>query len=223
MQDYLDWTNEWLSICMKHLSEDGVIYIYGFPEILAHIAVRQPLKKQRWLVWHYTNKTVPRFKFWQRSHESILCLWKGDRPDINIDAIRESYTPTFLNNSAGKVRKGTYCRYSKNGKKTIYQAHPQGALPRDVLKVPALAGGAGRSERWFMCKDCDNQVYSPSELSKHMEHDILKHPTQKPMQLTKRLLLSAVNGNGVLIPFAGSGSECIVAKQLGSCFFRHRN
>ena len=107
------------------------------------------------MVWHYTNKAVPSLKFWQRSHESILCIWKEKKPQIRIDAVRENYTESFLKNAAGKVRKETYCRYSTKGKKTIYQAHPKGALPRDVLKVPALAGGAGYSERWFYCKDCN--------------------------------------------------------------------
>ena len=37
------------------------------------------------------------------------------------------------------------------------------------------------------------------------------------MELTRRLILSRINGtNGkVLVPFAGSGSECVVAKTLG--------
>jgi DNA modification methylase len=45
----------------------------------------------------------------------------------------------------------------------------------------------------------------------------MKHPTQKPMELTKRLILSRISGGKgkILIPFAGSGSECIVAKQMG--------
>ena len=77
------------------------------------------------------------------------------------------------------MRKETYCRYSTKGKKTIYQAHPKGALPRDVLKVPALAGGAGYSERWFYCKDC-NRLCFPNETEAHLEHNIIKHPTQKP-------------------------------------------
>lgn len=59
LEDYLAWTDKWLSICRDHLSDNGLIYVYGFAEILAHVAVRHPLEKQRWLVWHYTNKTVP--------------------------------------------------------------------------------------------------------------------------------------------------------------------
>ena len=121
---------------------------------------------------------------------------------------------------AGKERRETYCRYSSKGRRTIYNAHANGALPRDVIKVPALAGGAGRSERWFVCRTCDDTLYPPDNLGQHPGHDILKHPTQKPMELTRRLILSRVNGSGgrVLVPFAGSGSECVVAQALGIDF-----
>lgn len=89
-------------------------------------------------------------------------------------------------------------------------------MPRDVIRIPALAGGAGRVERHFMCKTCGNVLHNPSELKNHSEHDILQHPTQKPMELIKKLILSRINGNNgrVLIPFVGSGSECVVAKTL---------
>ena len=219
IDDYVDWAEAWIKNCLHLLTDDGLLYLYGFPEIVARISVRFPIHEQRWLAWHYTNKTVPSLKFWQRSHETILCFWKPDtpRPILEIDSIREPYTDTFLKNAAGKKRKDTPSRYGAPGKITTYQAHENGALPRDVLKIPALAGGAGRAERWFVCKTCDSQIYPPACLEEHREHDILKHPTQKPMELTRRLIQSCINGkNGkVLIPFAGSGSECAVAQSLG--------
>ena len=221
LYDYIQWTRGWLKECEDLLSDSGLIYIYGFPEILAHVAVEYSPDSQRWLQWHYTNKTVPGSTFWQRSHESILCLWKQgqERPRLEIDQIREPYSSHYLN-SAGKVRAGTPSRFGSNGKRTIYNAHANGALPRDVLKIPALAGGAGRSERWFMCRTCNDAVYPPPELRFHRDHDTFKHPTQKPKALTRRLLKSRVNGAGgqVLIPFAGSGSECVVAQELGLKF-----
>lgn len=217
LPDYIDWTKRWLSICFNHLADNGVIYVYGFAEILAHIAVQYPLNKQRWLVWSYTNKTVPSSKFWQRSHESILCLWKNKRPNLNINAIREPYTPAY-HRCVGKTRRETKGRYSRNGRTTIYNGHENGALPRDVLKIPALAGGAGKRERLFVCKDCGNRLFAASEISAHSSHAVIQHPTQKPMALTKRLLLS-VSGKSCLIPFAGSGSECVMAKELGFSFF----
>ena len=219
LEEYINWTKSWLKLCFELLAKNGVIYVYGFPEILAHVAVNYPLNSQRWLVWHYTNKTVPSSKFWQRSHESILCLWRGTqpRPKLEIDQIREPYTPGFMVN-AGKIRATTAGRFSqgRKGTETIYKAHKNGALPRDVIKIPALAGGAGSSERWFMCIDCNGQIYPPNNLKEHQGHQILKHPTQKPMQLTERLIRSRIKGNRgrVLIPFAGSGSECVVAQKL---------
>lgn len=216
---YLEWSGKWISACLRLLASGGVMYVYGFPEILARIAARYPIENQRWLVWHYTNKTVPGLKFWQRSHESILCLWKDARPVLEIDQIREDYTKHYLK-CIGKPRRETKCRYNRNGNESVYNGHEKGALPRDVIKVPALAGGAGRSERWFMCRTCGNRVYPPRYLAEHAGHDIVKHPTQKPMELTRRLILSRVNGKGgrVLIPFAGSGSECVVAQCLGLDF-----
>ena len=215
IEEYIEWSNKWLDLCFELLANDGLIYIYGFPEILARIAVKYPIDKQRMLVWHYTNKTTPSSTFWQRSYESILCLWKRDRPKLEIEQIREPYTELFKNLN-GKKRKGTNGRFG-GGKDTTYIVNEKGALPRDVIKIPALAGGAGNTERWFLCRTCDNKVYPPTELNKHVNHNILKHPTQKPMRLTQRLILSKIIGNNgnVLIPFAGSGSECIVAKQLG--------
>ena len=218
LSDYIAWTGKWVSECFDLLAPNGLLYLYGLPEIVARISVLYPIDEQRWLVWHYTNKAVPSSKFWQRSHETILCLWKqGEaRPRLEVDQIREPYTANFLR-SAGRERKDTPSRYGKIGQRTIYNAHKNGALPRDVIKIPALAGGAGRSERWFACRSCDDSIHPPSDLNDHRGHDTFKHPTQKPMELTRRLIRSRINGNGgrVLIPFAGSGSECVVAQEMG--------
>lgn len=220
LSGYVEWTSRWAHKCLDLLSDNGIMYIYGLPEIAARISVLFPPDEQRWLVWHYTNKTAPRSKFWQRSHETILSLWKPGRrrPKLEINAIREPYTDAFLN-SAGTPRKSTDSRYG-NSKTTRYTAHHAGALPRDVLKVAALAGGPGAAERWFMCRTCQNNVYHPSRLRFHREHDIMKHPTQKPAELTRRLIRSRIPGKEgrVLVPFAGSGSECVVAQSLGVGF-----
>jgi site-specific DNA-methyltransferase (adenine-specific) len=212
---YIEWTTQWVDLCLKVLANDGLLYIYGFPEVLARIAACYPLEQQRILAWHYTNKTTPYSTFWQRSYESILCLWRDKRPPLNIDAIREPYTETYLK-CAGRERKNTKGRFGQ--KTTTYLANPKGALPRDVIKHPALAGGAGSVERHFVCKTCNNQFYPAKAMKHHKEHDILQHPTQKPMALTQKLLLSVLtpqDGGRVLVPFAGSGSECVTAKTLG--------
>lgn len=123
INDYVEWAEMWIKDCLQLLTDDGLLYLYGFPEIIARISVRFPIHEQRWLAWHYTNKTVPSLKFWQRSHETILCMWKPNMPRTNleIDQIREPYTENFLRNAAGKVRKDTPSRYGTVGKMTVYK------------------------------------------------------------------------------------------------------
>lgn len=217
LDDYLKWCDKWIAECIRVLKPNGTLFIYGFSEILAHISVRIPLHK-RWLIWHYTNKNMPTAKFWQRSHEAIICCWK-DNKVFNEDDVREPYTEGFLNGSAGKVRPNTIGRLNRNGngKETVYNAHEKGALPRDVIKLPTLAGGVGMSERWFLCKKCD-KVYEPQRLKEHKEqfkeHEVIKHPTQKPNAVCDKLILSAKQNSGIVLsPFAGVGSECLSAKK----------
>ena len=46
-----------------------------------------------------------------------------------------------------------------------------------------------------------------------------KHPAQKPLRLLRRMLeISAAPGSIVLAPFAGSGSECVAAQEMGLRF-----
>lgn len=220
MEEYLKWSQQWIGEAYRTLKEGGSMFVYGFSEILAHIFVEIPHNNKKWLVWHYTNKTTPSLKDWQRSHESIIHLWKGKSKNFNLDDVREPYTEAFIKNAAGKVRKSTKGRFSNGDKETVYTANENGALPRDVFKVPALAGGAGGNERWFYCLNCC-EAYNPKEKKNHEEHKILTHPTQKPFELTTKLFKSSVPKTqtpNVMVPFAGSGSELVVAKKLGYNF-----
>ena len=189
LDNYLLWCDIWIKECLRILKPNGTLYIYGFSETLAFIRTRINCNV-KWLIWHYTNKVVPTLNFWQRTHESILCCYKN-KPIFNRDDVREPYTETFLKNAVGKVRKPTIGRFSNGDNETIYKAHESGALPRDVIKIPALSGGAGKIER-------------------------VNHPTQKPLNLCDILIKASLNKNSetlLVIPFVGSGSECVSAKK----------
>lgn len=193
MSKYLSWCKEWILECKRVLSSNGLLYIYGFSEILAHIQIHCISDfNVRWLVWHYTNKTVPSAKMWQRSHESILCCYFDD-PYFNRDSCREPYSKNYSKMN-GKTRAKTKGRFSNGSKFTTYTVHPQGALPRDVIKEPTLAGNS--KER-------------------------VPHPTQKPVSLSEQLIKPTIrptSDNLLVVPFSGSGSECVAAKLLGISF-----
>jgi site-specific DNA-methyltransferase (adenine-specific) len=215
--EYIKWCEEWIKECFRVLKGTGTFYIYGYNEILSHLSVKIPIDKQRFLVWYYTNKNMPSLNFWQRSHESILCCWK-DKPIFNRDTVREPYTETFLKCNAGKKRvAGKSGRFGE--KETIYNANAGGALPRDVIAIPTLAGGAALKERLMYCKTCNKKLL-PTERKEHEDHDIIIHPTQKPNLLSDKLI-KAARPDGVfkvLVPFCGSGSECISVLDNGGEF-----
>lgn len=83
-------------------------------------------------------------------------------------------------------------KITKNGK--IWEPHPEGKQGGDVWNIPVLAG-------------------------KRFENERVEHPTQKPLQICDRIIKHFSNkGDKVLIPFCGSGSECVSAFQLGRDF-----
>jgi len=222
IEDYVSWANQWLAESKRILKPSGTIFVYGFSEILAHISASTELE-HRWLVWHYTNKTVPSLNFWQRSHESILCMWKDKSQRIyNREDVREPYTDNYIKGYKGKNRTRPKSGGRFGDKKaTTYTVNEKGALPRDVIKESTLAGGAGSKSRISYCNKCDVVIVGNAEAKEHKAHQesVVKHPTQKPFKVTERLLRSCMPPGGrVVIPFAGTGSECMVAQTLNYNF-----
>jgi site-specific DNA-methyltransferase (adenine-specific) len=81
---------------------------------------------------------------------------------------------------------------TKNGK--LWTPHPDGRQAGDVWRFPTLAGRRYAAER-------------------------TPHPTQKPLALSKRLVAHFSNrGDLVVVPFVGSGSECVAAVECGRRF-----
>lgn len=95
-------------------------------------------------------------------------------------------------------------RGGKRAYKFNYEHSKEGDFSDDQLKAP------GKQMRTVW--DLPNN--KPRE-----ELAFGKHPAQKPVRLAKRFIqLSARPGDLCLVPFAGSGSECVAAKQEGLHF-----
>lgn len=76
-------------------------------------------------------------------------------------------------------------KITKNGK--VWTPNPEGRLAGDVWDFPVLAG-------------------------KRFAKEKVNHPTQKPMSISSRIVEHFSNpGDNVLVPFVGSGSECVAA------------
>lgn len=83
-------------------------------------------------------------------------------------------------------------KVTKGGK--VWQPHPDGRIAGDVWSIPTLAGRRFRDEK-------------------------VDHPSQKPLALSDRLVRHfSPPGGHIVIPFAGSGSECVAAARNGRSF-----
>lgn len=80
-------------------------------------------------------------------------------------------------------------KITKKGK--VWTPNPEGRLAGDVWDFPVLAG-------------------------KRFAKEKVAHPTQKPLSISRRIIHHFSNlGENVLIPFVGSGSECVAAAMEG--------
>jgi len=193
-EDYVNWSLQWIEQAARVLKPTGTLYICGFSEILADLKLPalRFFRGCRWVVWHYQNK-ANLGNDWGRSHESILHFRKSRKFTFNTDYVRIPYgkhTMKYPDHPQAETS-----QYGKNGnnrngdnKNHLWRPHPKGAKPRDVLEIPTTCNGM---------------------------HEKTPHPTQKPEELLRKIVLASSNpGDLVIDPFLGSGTTAVVAEQL---------
>jgi len=188
-EKYIEWSLLWIKEASRVLKPTGSLYICGFSEILADL--KHPSMRYfmgcKWLVWAYKNK-ANLGNDWGRSHESILHLRKSKDYKINVDSVRVTYgAHTLRYPSHPQAETSQY----GNGKRLsdVWTPNPNGAKPKDVFEIPVICNGMTEKT---------------------------KHPTQKPEELLRKILLASSNENDIILdPFSGSGTSLVVAEQLG--------
>ena len=187
-QAYVDWSLAWIEQAARILKPTGTLYVCGYSEILADLRLPAArfFKGCRWLIWHYKNK-ANLGEDWGRSHESILHFRKSKQFVFNTDDVRIPY-----GNHTLKYPEHPQAETSQYGgvanKDRMWQPHPRGAKPRDVIEIPTTCNGM---------------------------HEKTPHPTQKPEELLRKIVLASSQvGDVVVDPFLGSGTTVVVAEQL---------
>ena len=185
-KEYVEWSMLWIKEAHRVLKKTGSLYICGFSEILADLKWFSSNLFQgcKWLVWFYRNKGNLG-NDWGRSHESILHFRKSKDFIFNIDEIRIPYNEHTLKYPA---RTQADSSQFSNGKENNceWTPNPMGAKPKDVLEIPTISNGA-----W----------------------EKTNHPTQKPVELLRKIILSSSNQDSLILdPFGGSGTTFAVAE-----------
>ncbi|HKY32052.1 MAG TPA: site-specific DNA-methyltransferase [Candidatus Polarisedimenticolia bacterium] len=182
--EYLLWTRRWVEEARRLLLPDGTIYVCGFPEPIAAIA----------------SEVGPLFASWRclvwhyRNKATLAADW--GRSHESVLHLRKGRTMTFNLNAVREPYNRHTTRYPDRTQAATshygsgghaWRPHPAGARPRDVIETPALCNGSAEKTT---------------------------HPTQKPVELIRRLVLASSDRNDLVIdPFGGSGTTYAVCEE----------
>lgn len=164
------------------LKSNGSLYCFGDKNMIAENWFRQlKMPSKDLLVWHYRNSPKPKGR-WRLSMQGLIYAHFGN-PKFYQDRVRVEYT------ESAKKLNGRQRPSSGRMKKSKPYDTSKGALPRDVIDVPALLG--------------------------HLARERVGHRDQKPLKLINKLILaSSDEGELVFDPFAGSGTTLVASQAL---------
>lgn len=187
--EYLKWTDSWLSSLARVLKPSGSLFVAIGDEYAAEMKIRLDalgLTMRNWIVWHYTFGVNCTKKF-NRSHAHIFyyvvdpkqCTFEPDR--VRVPSARQT---TYADS----------------------RANPVGKLPDDTWVLrPQEADQHFQpdSDTWAVSRVCGTFKERTG------------HPCQMPEGVLERIIKVASNpGDLVVDPFAGSGTTLAVAKRL---------
>lgn len=187
--DYMAWSMEWMSEAVRVLRPGGSFFMYGSPVKLWIDRLKLLAADELDLVY--------------MQHISWVYRQGGDsrHTGMSMYSVRMEHLEWF----------------TKPGARHTF--HPEKAVdhyaPEELQR--ALAKGAGRVtvETLSRGRPPKNWWDIPRENSRSKERRYGAHPSMKPLKLCERIIAVHSNeGDSVLVPFGGSGSEVVATVKL---------
>ncbi len=185
--EYLDWTQVWVSECMRILKDDGLLFCCGqlgkrehtFIFLMARLC--ELYQFHDLIIWDRAVGYNERRDSFTPAYEMVLALRKSDKPKFRKAAVREPYDSKTIE------------MYLKDKRYKDKQARLNhllaGKFATNILRVPSLKGASKEK--------CG-------------------HPSQKPLELVSKFIACSTDpGDIVLDPFLGSGTTAVAAEKLG--------
>ena len=215
--NYLSWCTQWLREAVRVLRPGGALFIYGSPAKLwiCHLkllAAELGLDFKQHISWVYKQGGMPRTE-----HHCRACLRRAHAAHVCLSAMRPGDS-RLKGMSAYSVRMEHLEWFVQPGATHTFNAEAAAEPYTEAEAVEALAKGIGRvtPEALARGRPPRNWWEIPRENSRSKERAYGVHPSMKPLKISERLVeVHSHRGNTVLIPFGGSGSECVAAAAAG--------
>lgn len=134
-ENYINWTNDWMTACYNVLADDGSFYIAIGDEYAAEVkmtARKLQLETRNWIIWNYGfgQNTIKKFG---RSHTHILYFVKNIKNFVfNDEDIRIPSARQMVYNDK--------------------RADSRGRIPDDVWRYPRICGTFKERVGWHTCQ-----------------------------------------------------------------------
>lgn len=188
--DYMGAARGWLAQCARVLVPGGALLLYGSP---------------------------------CRQHHSRMCVMLEDELGLRL----VQHLP-WVYRQGGDARLRTMREYAVRHEQLAWFEKPGGARVFRPLRITdhysaeekrlALAKGPGRVTDESLSRGRPPRTFIdiPRVNSRSRERAFGAHPSMKPLALCERLVLAhSDEGDLVVVPFCGSGSEVVAAHALG--------
>ena len=184
-EEYLAFTENWVSLCRRILRDDGLLYIFGQLGKREHVwlhscsRLTQKMQFHDMIVWDRAVGYNDRQDSFTPQYEMILSLrkFKHTPAYFDKDAVRIPYDKPTIQ---------AYLRDKRYKDKQARERHLlKGKYATNILRVPSLKGSSKEK---------------------------VGHPSQKPLTLIQQLIRSSSRqGDLILDPFLGSGTTAVAA------------
>ena len=222
-EDYIEWSKNWISEVYRTLRIGGTFYLFGYFRTLVIImpflqeigfSLRQQIIINKGIK-AIAGRATKNYKIFPNVTESILFLTKD-----NI-----SYSRKFLKArqkelglSAKEINEALGVKSNGGGMWSIYtgknvcEQFPTQEMWHKLQKVLQFNIPYNTVAQTFNPEMGVTDVWNDIDFYKEKRY----HPTQKPLKLIDRLVRASSNvSDKVLDPFVGSGTTCLVCKNLG--------
>lgn len=216
-EDYLKDVEKWAIECKRILANNGTLFWYGSAKNIAYsqVVLDKYFTLENNITWHVTdrqtNKSVARLNCFAPVTERILFYSNPENFDFCRNYLRKhrnkkGYTIKQMAEMMG-VYTALYGFYEQNNTGSQIPTKEQYLKIKNILDLDLDYSDIAR---YFKNSKLLNDVIKYSQES-HITRKY-NHDTVKPMKLTNDLINATTKeGDLVVIPFAGSGTECEVA------------
>ena len=222
LEDYLDWSLEWIKESSRVLRLGGSFYLFGYIRILAHIIPKlEELGlefKQQIIIdkgmQAVSGRATKNYTIFPNTTESILLIIKDNKQWLK-DFLKEKQKQKGW--SSKQINEKLGVKTDGGGMWSIYTG-------KNVCEqFPTRERWSQFKELFEFSLDYEkvSQTFNPimgftnvwTDIDFYNEKRI--HPTQKPLNLIQRLIqASSLQRDLILDPFMGSGTSAVAAKSL---------